>query len=237
MHDQEPKMISTYQDSIWRYFQNRHPDIFKGSAARMNYIIRDISRRKAALVPRVLNIGAGNGYLELSGKKLGWEMASLDPDDGTVKWLREKGIKAHRGCVEDMPFTNEGCDFVIASEVLEHLDDEQLQTGLQEIARVMRKDAWFIGTVPYCEDLASNEVICPRCQEVFHRWGHQRAFDLQSIENLLRCLFTPVVIRRRAFVSFRRKRFVGKLKSIVRLILARYGLSIAVPSLYFVAKK
>lgn len=237
MHDLKPENTSRQQDAIWRHFQNRHPEIFAGAAARMDYILKQISCRKTMAIPRILNIGAGNGYFEENGARLGWEMFSLDPDQGAVNLLLKKGIRAYRGCMEKMPFEDDSLDFVVASEVLEHLDDQQLDEGLAEVVRVMRKGAWFIGTVPYCENLALNEVVCPMCQEVFHRWGHQRSFDLQTMRTELSRFFSAIIVKRTAFVEFKGRRFPGKIKSIVRFILGYYGSPVAVPNIYFAARK
>ncbi|MFO7600321.1 MAG: class I SAM-dependent methyltransferase [Candidatus Desulfacyla sp.] len=201
----------------------------------MDYIVREIARRKSTSIPHVLNIGAGNGYLEASVTRLGWMMYSLDPDEGTVKWLLEKGIWACRGRMENMPFADDSFDFVVASEVLEHLNAEQFDEGLAEVVRVMRKGAWFIGTVPYCENLALNEVVCPRCQEVFHRWGHQRSFDLQTMQSELLAFFGKVVVKRKGFVAFRGRGWRERMKSLVLLL--EYSVQIGSPNIYFIARK
>jgi SAM-dependent methyltransferase len=237
MGDLKPENNSTNQDSIWSYFQNRHPEVFEGATARMDYILRKISRRKTTAIPRVLNIGAGNGYLEEKATRLGWVIYSLDPDEGAVNRLLEKGIRAYRGYMGDMPFADDSFDFVVASEVLEHLDVQRLHEGLKEVVRVMRGGAWFIGTVPYRENLALNEVVCPRCQEVFHRWGHQRSFDLQTMRSELLSFFNKAVVKRKGFVAFRGRSCMGKIKSLVRYILAHYGAPIASPNIYFAARK
>ena len=228
---------SSHQDNIWRYFQNRHPEIFEGATARMDYIVREISRKKTTSIPRVLNIGAGNGYLEEKVTRLGWVIYSLDPDEGAVSRLLEKGVKAYRGYMGEMPFADDSFDFVVASEVLEHLDAQQLHEGLKEAVRVMRRGAWFIGTVPCRENLTLNEVVCPRCQEVFHRWGHQRSFDLQTMQSQLLSFFHKAVVKRKGFVAFRGRSWRGKIKSLVRSILAHYGEPIASPNIYFAARK
>jgi SAM-dependent methyltransferase len=235
MVDQKPERNSADQDNIWRYFQNRHPEVFDGARARMDYIVGQISRKKTASTPRVLNIGAGNGYFEKKGMQLDWVIYSLDPDNAVVNSLLKKGIKAYQGRMENMPFADDSFDFVVASEVLEHLDDQQLDEGLKEVVRAMRKGAWFIGTVPYCENLASNEVVCPRCQEVFHRWGHQRSFDLQTLRIELSPFFNRIVVRRKGFVSFRERGWKGRIKSLVLLL--EYGVQIGSPNIYFAARK
>ena len=109
-------------DMIWKHYQNINPESFDGAKARLDHIIKDISRRKNASIPRVLNIGVGNGYLEKKMQKLGWKVFSLDPDEKTIKRLVDIGIQAEQGYIEKMPFEASSVDFVVASEVLEHLD-------------------------------------------------------------------------------------------------------------------
>jgi SAM-dependent methyltransferase len=230
-----PEKTSRHQDTIWRHFQNKHPEVFLGAAARMDYILKEIARRKTRPNPRVLNIGAGNGYFEEKGARWGWEVFSLDPDEGAVNLLLNRGIRAYQGYMENMPFVDDSFDFVVASEVLEHLNDQTLHDGLAEVVRALRRGGWFIGTVPYRENLSLNEVICPRCQEVFHRWGHQRSFDLPTMKRELLPFFRQVVVKRKGFVSLRGRDFIGKIKCLI--ILMEYSMQIASPNIYFAARK
>lgn len=228
---------SNNQKNIWEYFQNRHTDVFEGGKDRMDYIVKEMSRKKTTSKPRVLNIGAGNGYLESRLNRLKWRVYSLDPDRETIKRLSKKGIMAFQGTMEKMPFDDRSFDFVIASEVIEHLNKTQFQDGLAETERVLKDRGWFIGTVPYCEDLSLNEVVCPRCQHVFHRWGHQRSFDLNLLRQELLRFFYDVRVKRKVFVSFRSRNLPGKIKGLVRIILGHYGVKVAVPNIYFTARK
>lgn len=225
------------QDKLWGYFQNKYPQAFEGAKPRMDYIIGEISRKKNSPTPRVLNIGTGDGYLEEHLKRLGWDIFSLDPDDRTIRRLFKKGIKAYTGHIQRMPFDDASFDFVVASELLEHLSKEQFHLGIGEVARVINRYGWFIGTVPYCENLFLNQVVCPRCGEIFHRWGHRRSFDPKTIYDELSLLFNVVTVKRKAFVSFKGRGVAGRIKGFIRLILAKYGIEIAAPSIYFVARK
>lgn len=222
---------------MWAHFQNTYPQTFEGAKPRLDFIIKEISRKKRSSLPRVLNIGAGNGYFEESIQRLGWDIYSLDPDEATSSRLIAKGIKGYVGYMQQMPFDDKRLDFVVASEVLEHLSDKQRLTGVKEVVRVLAQDGWFLGTVPYSEDLLLNKAVCPECEAVFHRWGHQKSFDIEAVRDDLIPFFREVMVRKTAFVSFRGRTFAGKVKSLVRLILGKYGATIAFPSIYFAAKK
>jgi len=204
---------------------------------RLDYIIKEISKRKHTPIPHVLNIGAGDGYLEETSKRHGWYSYSLDPDVDTVKKLNEKGIKGRIGYIEQIPFDDESFDFVVASEVLEHLKEGTRRKAIVEVLRVIVRGGWFLGTVPYCENLLLNQVVCPKCGEVFHRWGHEKSFDIEAIHKEFANLFEVVKVKRTAFVVFEGRSAAGKIKSFIRLSLAKLGSPIAMPNIYFAVRK
>jgi len=79
--------------------------------------------------------------------------------------------------------------------------------------------------------------VCPRCGEVFHRWGHQKSFDIKTIHDELLPFFEVLEVRRTAFVAFRERSFMGKLKGLIQLVMAKYGAAVAGPSIYFSVRK
>lgn len=232
------KLQNQDQHRLWSFYQNRHAHSFGGAHARLDFIVNDAMRRGCrGASARVLNIGAGDGYLESRGRQLEWHMYTLDPDDETIRRLRAAGVRAFQGVIEKMPFEADFFDAVVASEVLEHLKPAQLDAGLQEVSRVLKPAGWFLGTVPFQEDLALNMVLCPHCGQVFHRWGHAAAFDAGKLEARLAPFFGVVQLQVRAFVSLRRRKLPQKLKGLVRLALGRFGAAIAAPNIYFAARK
>ncbi|MFH1772287.1 MAG: class I SAM-dependent methyltransferase [Candidatus Omnitrophota bacterium] len=89
------------------------------------------------------------------------------------------------GSITDLQFDNDFFDTVFCIEVLEHLTDQQIDIGLSEIKRSLKKDRYFILTVPYNEDLSKNIFTCPKCGEEFHKFGHLQSFNKEKIINLL----------------------------------------------------
>ncbi|WP_254507846.1 class I SAM-dependent methyltransferase [Anatilimnocola floriformis] len=224
------------QDKIWSHFQNADPESFAAAKPRLEYIVRSISRRVKSPKPKVLNIGVGSGHFEQTALARGFEVHSLDPDAVAIERLATAGVTGHVGYIEQMSLADKQFDAVVASEVLEHLHDAQRAAGLQEISRVLKPGGWFLGTVPYNENLKAGDVICPCCGTLFHRWGHQQTFTVASLRTQLEHQFAVRELRRTAFVPFRNRGPFGKLKSLARLLLARAGQMIAVPSLYWVAQ-
>lgn len=192
--------------------------------------------RKVRGRPRVLNVGVGSGRFERTAVEHGFDVFALDPDAAAIERLASIQVQARVGRIEQLSFDDAMFDAVVASEVLEHLHDQQRAAGLAETARVLRPGGWFLGTVPYQEDLKAGEVVCPCCGVLFHRWGHQKSFTLQAIREELSPHFMVRELRCTAFVSFG-DRGLGRLKSLLRLALARAGQMIAIPTIYWTAQK
>jgi SAM-dependent methyltransferase len=224
--------------AIWAYYQNQYAESFAGARPRLDYLLKAIARRSIRnACPQVLNIGAGAGYFEQCAQSRGWGIQALDPDAQTVARLQRLGIAAQCGLIEQMPFPAASFDFVVASEVLEHLADAQRLAGIREVARVLTPGGWFMGTVPYREDLSQGIVACPRCGEVFHRWGHQISFDAPRLRADLQHGFPKVQTRITAYLSFQDRSLHGIVSALARYLLAQLRMPISTTSLLFFAHK
>jgi SAM-dependent methyltransferase len=204
--------------------------------------LRFLSRHARKAMPpgahAVLNIGIGNGWLERQCAGFGWTVYALDPDAMAARALSAKGITAVTGTIDRLPFADGRFDAVFCSEVLEHLSDEQLTQAMHEITRVLKDDGLLIGTVPHREDLRENQVICPHCGELFHRWGHQQAFDKAAVRQALES--AGLAIRRlsvRAFRDYAKATAVDVAKFLIRWPLARAGSTLIYANIFFVARK
>jgi SAM-dependent methyltransferase len=201
--------------------------------------LRFLAERCAA-GSRVLNIGVGSGYLEELLVARGADVYSLDPSAQSIERLRttlQMGVRAQHGYGQQMPFQDRFFDKVIMTEVLEHLPDDVLHPTLDEVRRVLKAGGELTGTVPYREDLTSNEVLCPRCRTQFHRWGHEQAFDAARLGGILRGHgFDVVRMYPRTFPDFRRPHPRLFLKATFRYVLGRLGEPLVTPNLYFSAR-
>jgi len=228
---------SNDQDKIWRHFQNAASESFAAAHPRLLFLLDLIAARATGPKPRVLNIGIGDGFFERGAKGRGWEVTALDPDGEAVKRLVDEGIPAKAGLIEAMPFGDASFDFVVASEVIEHLHPEQRAAGLAEIQRVLAPRGWFLGTVPHHENLTEQQTVCPACGHLFHRWGHHASFTFDNIRELLAPQFDVDDLQRTAFVDIWGRGFVGFIKGILRVLLAKLGEPIAVPTIWWIARK
>lgn len=230
--------MSTTHDQrrIWSHFQAGEAAGFAASHPRLEYLLGRIARRATSSTPSLLNIGIGDGWLERGALERGWKIASLDPDEAAVARLVEAGVEAHVGTIDRLPFADASREFVVASEVLEHLDEGERTAGLAEIARVLVPSGWFLGTVPHNENLAEQETVCPHCGEVFHRWGHHASFTLDTVRAMLEPRFDVARLGRTAFVATRGRGWSGWVKGWLRIGLAKFGSPIAVPTIRWEAR-
>lgn len=108
------------------------------------YRLIDVKRMEdvARLVPagnRVLDIGAYNGTFAKMVR--GCEVIGIDTEP--------KGEGVMKATVTHLPFKDKAFNYVVAMEILEHLDNEELGMAMDEIVRVAR-DAVII-SVPLDE--------------------------------------------------------------------------------------
>ena len=221
------------QEKIWNYLQTAGVDVFSRTGPRFRFLAEQIDA-----AARVLNIGVGDGTLEALISDKGAEVWSLDPSEGAIQRLRESqrmGERAKVGYSQSIPFEKEAFDVVIMTEVLEHLEQEALVATLREVRRVLVPSGHFIGTVPAEEALEENKVVCPHCGEVFHRYGHVRAFSQEGIRSELSRQFEEVRIWRKYFADFRSLNWKGRLSSAIKKMAMALGIRGANENFYFSA--
>lgn len=222
--------------TIWDHFQTVEIGSFRNSLPRMRFLV-------ARLCPgeQVLNVGVGAGFLEELALRKGVDIHALDPSAAAIERLRERlpiGERAVVADVERIPYPIAAFGVVIMSEVLEHLDDRALSQGLAEVRRVLEPAGRFILTVPYEEYLPDGVVFCPGCGNRFHRWGHVRSFNRQSLqETLARHGFRVEKMSLETFPDWRRPGLSNFVKSAVRFLLGRLGSPIAQACLYAEARR
>ncbi len=225
------------QEKIWEAFQNDESLVDLGFPARRRF------KFLAGKIPKgsdVLNIGVGNGYLEKLLVQKGVIVSCLDPSDAAINKIREQlelGDRAKSGYSQAIPFSDASFDFVIMSEVLEHLDDDITEKTLKEVKRVLKDKGLFIGTVPADENLKSGFVVCPKCGDVFHRWGHVKSFSEDSLSNILAREFTDVTVRRFVLSDFNQLNWKGKITAVLKELQAFLNLKGSVQNLFFSARK
>lgn len=222
------------QDKIWEAYQN-DPDLEEigcRSGGRIEYV--------AAKIPAdamVLNIGVGQGKLEILLSEKAAKIFSLDPSESSIDRIRDSlGIgegRAKVGYSQEIPFLDDTFDYVVMTEVLEHLDDDVLKASLREVRRVLKAGGKFVGTVPSDENLKDGLVVCPECGKKFHRWGHVQSFSADSLTRLLSSIFDFVEVKRRFFVHYPDLNWKGKITGTVKLLQTKLNLKGSNQNFYF----
>jgi 2-polyprenyl-3-methyl-5-hydroxy-6-metoxy-1,4-benzoquinol methylase len=110
-----------------------------------------------------------------------------------------------------LPFDDGSFDLVLATEVVEHVDDEVLEKMLKECRRLVSDRGFILITTPNEEDYAANEVLCPDCGCIFHRWQHLRTWNTRLLaETVERSGFRTVYCKGHAWGHFVRE-LLGRL--------------------------
>lgn len=204
------------KDSIIR-FHEEHEGDYAGDITSPE-IIR---LSKKYIGKRVLDVGAGSGaLLNLIPSAIGIDLVS-------------KHSRMIKGDISNMPVKDDSFDTIFATEIIEHLDDETLNKGLNEIYRVQRGRGYLIITVPYNEDMRQNMVVCPKCDAKFHRWGHVQVFDEKGIREMLERRGFEIVKIKRLPIGFMAEH---KFLKHVRYFLERFGF-ISPGNLFVIAVK
>jgi SAM-dependent methyltransferase len=209
------------QDRLWDHFQTKETSRFDGSVPRLAFLVA-----QTPVTGRLLDIGIGAGQFERAALDAGRDVHAVDASEGTIRRISTDfglGEKARIGSVQAIPFPDEFFGCVVMSEVLEHLDDTILEQGLREVRRVLKKGGLFIGTVPAREPLEESMVYCPNCDTTFHRWGHTRAFSLETMRQTLAPHFLVRDVHERLFVNWQQLNWRGKLMGGVQAATARLG--------------
>jgi SAM-dependent methyltransferase len=223
------------QDKIWEAFQNDESLLDIGFPARKRFEFLAKRIPKGSLV---LNIGVGNGYLESILVQNGQSVSCLDPSNSAIEKIREQlglGAKAQVGYSQSIPFSDASFDYVIMSEVLEHLDDAVIEKTLTEVKRVLNNGGKFLGTVPADENLKAGIAVCPKCGEYFHRWGHMQTFSQESLLKMLSLDFSNVSIKRVVLSDFKQLNLKGKALAALKKLQVLMNLKGSTQNLFFVA--
>lgn len=95
--------------------------------------------------PAILEIGCGEGQrLERFASQLGVTVAGIDPSSKAVAKAQARGVDAHRGTAEELPWPDATFDIVIFGFCLYLCDPEDLFRIASEADRVLKADSWLV---------------------------------------------------------------------------------------------
>jgi 2-polyprenyl-3-methyl-5-hydroxy-6-metoxy-1,4-benzoquinol methylase len=200
----ENKLPRTYQEHevewndektsrLWDYYSRTPPfsDVYF-SKLFGNHILRQ-SELKLAEPLRVLDFGCGPGFIwdHLIMLKSRWNYTALDFSPESISTLNKKANRhenfngAHH--VRSLPTTlpTSSFDVVLLFEVVEHLNDDYLNSTLEEVARLLKIGGVIVISTPNNENLSMSKKLCPECGAIFHEWQHVRSWTVDGLANRL----------------------------------------------------
>lgn len=119
-----------------------------GHGKRLSWILSRIRRSDV-----VLELGCGTGVMiTIPLARMGYKVYGIDPDEKSIAFgrelCREAGVAPEILTVGNIPGEGVIPDVIIASEVLEHLRDDELAALLAALGRTLWKGGILLVTVP-----------------------------------------------------------------------------------------
>jgi len=143
-------MDSEFIKRLERYYQ------YDGWETRYNHLLRilmvDNISKSIKKKGKALDVGCSVGGQSFVMERAGFDVLGIDVGSKNLKkaqaWAKEIGSKARFevGNALDLSFDDESMDLVLASEVLEHIEDNK--KAAREIYRITKKGGHIIYTVP-----------------------------------------------------------------------------------------
>lgn len=95
---------------------------------------------------RILDVGAGCGFLLEVARKKGWEVYGTEYTEDVIRQCKDKGIDMRMGSLQDVGFEPETFDVIVCIEVIEHLVDPK--KTVEEMYRLLRPGGCVYLTTP-----------------------------------------------------------------------------------------
>ena len=171
--------------SLWDFHQTKNANDLIQGHSRQNYI-SNLVFKKIRESSKILEIGFGDAYL-LKKLSANYQCYGADISPKNIQQMKIKFNNIKFDLIKTdgkLPYKENYFDAFIASEVLEHMDDEELKKCITEIHRILKPNGIAIITIPAKENLNDNTCYCPKCKHTFHKWGHKQSFNEEKINNL-----------------------------------------------------
>jgi 2-polyprenyl-3-methyl-5-hydroxy-6-metoxy-1,4-benzoquinol methylase len=178
-----PEMVKRFWD-----YESQRPE---------NYFTYQVGDKVALLLRKyvsqggsILDVGCGRGYMVPHLLEMGYQVMGVENSPQSIDLVREKyGEEA--GFLGVMPSEDLGSidtqfNAVILLEVIEHIEDDEVDGLLQFVASKLRKDGGILFiSCPNSENLENEEIYCPCCEKVYHRWQHVQSWSGERLSKRL----------------------------------------------------
>jgi SAM-dependent methyltransferase len=141
----------------------------------------------AANPHRYLEVGCGEGELAAWVRaELGCEVVAIDQSERMVEITRARGVDAHMGDVQNLPFGDGEFDCAVAAWMLYHVPD--VDRALSELSRVLVAGGRLVAVTNYSDHLRElKELVGAPPRTEWHFAGEEG-------EQLLRPWFSDVQV-------------------------------------------
>lgn len=184
-------IMNSVEDSHW-WFVGRRAIL----ESFLQDIVETIGNSQSAI--HILDVGCGTGANIEMLAKFG-EAEGVDVSDDALEFCKQKGLKAHKGLAESLPFADESFDVVTALDVIEHLDDDI--AGLKEMRRVLKTGGKTLIFVPAfmwlwgVQDDVSNHRIRYTKRQIVERL-RKAGFEIERATYANISFFAPILAGR-----------------------------------------
>jgi SAM-dependent methyltransferase len=179
--------------------------------------------------PRLLDAGCGTGRNLVEFGRLG-EAEGIDVSSEAVDFCHRRGLEGVRQApLEDLPFEGGRFDLTLATDVIEHLDDDR--RALRELRRAARPGGRLLVTVPAYRWLWSQHDESMHHRRRYTERGLADALRVSGWEPQVRTYFFTALLPGVAAVRLlRRLRPAGTPRSDMTLAPAFLGRLLELPS-------
>lgn len=176
-----------YQASLPDRVLGLLPWVYPGRAAELDFSVMWLEGRSRG---RLLDVGAGSGWLVEHMNALGWQAEGLDFDRQALAAARAKGLKMHSGGLPEQRFAEASFDALTMSHSIEHVHDPV--GWLAEARRVLKPGGRLT-------------VATPNARSLLHRRFRSHWFSLEPPRHLhiFNRAALATVLRKANFTRFR----------------------------------
>ncbi len=180
--DTEFHYIDHYQKDAFEtdYFAERDKGTEHSDGRVQEYIVSQISAKKG----RILDVGCGKAWAAKLFCPRGFEVVSMDiSHKNTATALKKYPFDNHTAVVADafsLPFQKNSFDYIIASEIIEHVSSPAL--FVERLFASLKPGGKLIVTTPYKEKIKYS--LCIHCNKPTPMHAHLHSFDEKILLNL-----------------------------------------------------
>lgn len=183
-----PHDLAWSPELVRRYWEFEVTQVHNSFSRKYGHRIVHLARRYIPSGARVVDLGAGPGFLTAHLLAAGYVVASVEESlAGRTLCARRNGAQVgYLGSLAFDQIESTGpFEGAIGVELLEHLVDDEIAGLLSTLRRCLAPGSACVFTTPNREVLSRNIVGCPSCGARFHRWQHLRSVDADKMTRLL----------------------------------------------------